>query len=304
MPEDSIGMNAGCFVRIFGHSVFVLGRRSCRRAFRHVCVEFRFSPLREPCPPAHSIRVVAQPNIHRGFSVARFRYDLPARRLREPRARFDGVLSSPSHCHHLRCLYARHRSPFGGASAGGIAAEQPPSPSRALAGYRRRPLLHRGPGDDGLYVNIPFPGQHPLLESLVNHRPVCVFLSFIGSIRRAVNRLVHARSVPFVARDQAAPDMPCGLPCCRGGILDLIRQRGFSEPLGRRFPQPFDGTRDAGHCGRRRDWHGNRAAHYARNLLDYSKGMPCHTCLGLHLLAWRIMLALLPHYMRSPLTEA
>ena len=96
MPEDSIGMNAGCFVRIFGHSVFVLGRRSCRRAFRHVCVEFRFSPLREPCPPAHSIRVVAQPNIHRGFSVARFRYDLPARRLREPRARFDGVLSSPS----------------------------------------------------------------------------------------------------------------------------------------------------------------------------------------------------------------
>ncbi len=97
MPEDSIGMNAGCFVRIFGHSVFVLGRRSCRRAFRHVCVEFRFSPLREPCPPAHSIRVVAQPNIHRGFSVARFRNDLPARRLREPRARFDGVLSSPSH---------------------------------------------------------------------------------------------------------------------------------------------------------------------------------------------------------------
>ena len=208
------------------------------------------------------------------------------------------------HCHHLRCLYARHRSPFGGASAGGIAAEQPPYPSRALAGYRRSPLLHRGPGDDGLYGNIPFPGQHPLLESLVNHRPVCVFLSFIGSIRRAVNRLVHARSVPFVARDQAAPDMPCGLPCCRGGILDLIRQRGFSEPLGRRFPQPFDGTRDAGHCGRRRDWHGNRAAHYARNLLDYSKGMPCHTCLGLHLLAWRIMLALLPHYMRSPLTEA
>lgn len=303
MAEDLIGMDAGDFVRVIDHSVFILGRRGRRRAFRRVCMELRLSPHRAPCPLTHGIRIAVQPCIHGGLLAACFRYGLPARRLRKPRARLDGVFPSSSYRDHLRRLYARHRGLLGSASTSSIAAQQPSCFSGALAEYRQSPLLHRGSGDDGLYGGIPFPRQHPPMEPLVYCRLVRVLLSFIGCIRRTAHRLVHARPIPFVARDQAAPGMPCGLPCCRGGILGPIRQRGFSKPFGGCIPQPLGGTRYAGRCERRCDWPGNRATHYARNLLDYPKGMPYHTCLGLRLLARRVMLALLPHCMRSPLIE-